>query len=105
MENAKVENVGKDDSIVSKEERFAALYLHAKLKWFTCPGTCEMSITGPKRQHNIWKHKNKEDKRSHHPISDCHSIVHRLPAHLKKVHKLDKSSRIYDVVCVIQKRV
>ena len=33
-----------------EEERYHALYLDARLKWFTCLSTCEMSITGAKRQ-------------------------------------------------------
>ena len=42
------------------------------------------------------KDKNKDYHSRHRcPLSDCHSIVHRLPVHLKKVHKLAKSSRQY----------
>ena len=50
---------------------------------------------------NIRKRKNKEDKKKDYhcrrrcPLSDCHSIVRRLPAHLKNVHKLEKSSSQY----------
>ena len=29
------------------------------------------------------------------PLPDCHSVVERLPAHLKQVHKLDKLSKEY----------
>lgn len=51
---------------------------------------------------NIRKQKNekKAKKKNYHsrrrcPLTDCHSIVQRLPAHLQQVHKLDKMSKEY----------
>lgn len=52
-------------------------------------------------KYNIRKRKSKEAKKKDYhirrrcPISNCHSIVQRLSAHLQKVHKLDKSSKKY----------
>lgn len=49
---------------------------------------------------NIRQRKNKESKKKDYhprrrcPLSNCHSVK-RLPAHLQKVHKLDKSSEEY----------
>ena len=53
-------------------------------------------------KYNIRKRKNVRTakKKNYHsrrrcPLANCHAIVQRLPAHLKEVHKLDKSSKEY----------
>ena len=53
-------------------------------------------------KYNIRKRKLADDKKrkDYHrrrrcPMNDCHSIVFRLPAHLRKVHKLDRASTEY----------
>ena len=52
-------------------------------------------------KYNIRRRLHKEPKEKDYrcrrkcPIGDCHSIVRRLPKHLQKVHKLDKTSNGY----------
>jgi hypothetical protein len=109
-EEKKEENVGNDDGVVSKEERrkvccplFAckATVIHLPRHMRNVHHWTKEAASKVLSKFNIRKRKNKEDKKKDYhprrrcPISNCHSIVHRLPAHLKKVHKLDKSSRLH----------